>query len=465
MYSFSQELNYSIIQENYIKDLQELLMEFGEETLVLNDQGNGIFTLECNIHKVFREHRVIIHIKIEYDKKLLHKINFNLEPEESGDTTNYEMDLKLFYHEEIKGRLLDAVNKKKSKFTLRNYKIIYNTTPIYGYYEVNGDYKIAFHTLNIIPKDEPMTEHIVCFDIELEERNFERARSLANNTVSEFCNFLSVLLDIGFYEPTSKFMNFIRTKYVGTQKCLVGERFRTAFYDPELKLIIKDNMNGLCPEKEVEKCNFMNGYFSINPNNESQLIQMRIGNVSSIEETFSSHRIYKIKNRMKNTNEYQEEIDSEIHYSNQPIRIPRQIRNYFRGIDKYRKQDYEKYKYFRNACRLYNKSKMLGTDDASIELSFMIVSIEALSKTEGDIGFTNFVMKYNPDATREELDSLYGIRSKLFHAGSFSFFEFEFDVNPFSDPMYFEFQRKYILYKSILRKTIINWISSSIVNL
>lgn len=68
MYSFSQELNYSIIQENYIKDLQELLMEFGEETLVLNDQGNGIFTLECNIHKVFREHRVIIHIKIEYDK-------------------------------------------------------------------------------------------------------------------------------------------------------------------------------------------------------------------------------------------------------------------------------------------------------------------------------------------------------------------------------------------------------------
>lgn len=231
------------------------------------------------------------------------------------------------------------------------------------------------------------------------------------------------------------------------------------------KDIILFSAGRLVEEKGYIQAARKNGYFSINPNNESQLIQMRIGNVSSIEETFSSHRIYKIKNRMKNTNEYQEEIDSEIHYSNQPIRIPRQIRNYFRGIDKYRKQDYEKYKYFRNACRLYNKSKMLGTDDASIELSFMIVSIEALSKTEGDIGFTNFVMKYNPDATREELDSLYGIRSKLFHAGSFSFFEFEFDVNPFSDPMYFEFQRKYILYKSILRKTIINWISSSIVNL
>lgn len=272
MYIFSQELNYEIIQENYIKDLQELLMTFDEETLDLIDHGNGVFSLECITHKVFREHQVIIHIKVEYDKKILRKIELSLEPIESEDTTNYELDLKLFYHEEIKGKLLDAVNKKKSKFTLRNYKIIYNTTPIYGFYEVSGDYKIAFHTLNILPKDEPMTEHIICFDIELEERNFERARSLANNTASEFCNYLSVLLDIGFYEPTSKFMNFITTKYVGTQKCLSGERFRTAFYDPELNLYIKDNMNGLCPKKEVEKCNFMNGYFSINPYNGPQMI-------------------------------------------------------------------------------------------------------------------------------------------------------------------------------------------------
>jgi len=464
MYNFNQELNYDIIEENYIKDLQELLLEFGDEALVLNDHDDGLFTLEGVVHKVFREHQVLIQVKIEFDKKILHKIELCLEPEDTEDTANYEMDLKLFYHEEIKGRLFDAVNKKKSKFTLRSYKDIYNAIPIYGYYEINGDYKIAFHTLNIIPKDEPLTEHIVCFDIELEERNFERARSLANNTISEFCNFLSVLLDVNFYEPTSKYMNFITTKYVGAQKCLSGERFRTAFYDPELKLFIKDNMNGLCPEKEVEKGNFMNGYFSVNPNNGSQLIQMKTGDVSSIEETFSRHRIYKIKERMNNAEEYQEEIDAQIHYSNQPIKIPKQIRSYFRGINKYKKQSFEKYKYFRNACRLYNKSKVLGTNDASIEIAFMVAGLEALSKTEGTIGFTNFMMKYNPDATREDLDALYGIRSKLFHAGNFSFFEFEFDVNPYSNPLYFEFQRKYILYKSILRKAFINWILSYIVN-
>lgn len=111
MYSFSQELNYDIIQENYIKDLQELLMGFDEETLVLNDHGDGVFTLGCIIHKVFREHKVIIHVRVEYDKKLLRKIELSVEPEDSEDTTNYELDLKLFYHEEIKGRLLDAVNK------------------------------------------------------------------------------------------------------------------------------------------------------------------------------------------------------------------------------------------------------------------------------------------------------------------------------------------------------------------
>ena len=461
---FQEELNYDIIEKNHIKYLQELLIEFGDEPLVLNDHDSELFTLEGLIHKVFREHQVLIQVKIEFDKKLLRKIKLNLSSEDANDTTNYEMDLKLFYHEEIKGRLLDAVNKKKTKFTLRNYKVIYNAFPIYGYYEIHGDNKIAFHTLNIIPKDEPLTEHVVCVDIEVEERNFESARSLANNIVAEFCNFMSVLLDISFYEPTSKFINFVITKYIGAQKCFSTERFRTAFYDPELKLFIKDNMNGLCPEKEVEKGNFMNGFFSINPNNCSQLFQMKIGDASSIEKTFSKHRIYKIKERVNVVEEYQDKIDIKLHFPNQPIKIPRSIRSYFRGIDEYKKKSYEKYKYFRNACRLYNKSKILGMNDASIEISFLVASLEALSKTEGSIGFTNFVIKYNLDATKEDLDSLYGIRSKLFHTGSFSFLEYNFDVNPYGDPLYFEFQRKYILYKSILRKAFINWILSHIVN-
>lgn len=47
-------------------------------------------------------------MKIKYNKKLL-QIDLSVEPEDSGNTTYDKLDLKLFYHEEIKERLLDAV--------------------------------------------------------------------------------------------------------------------------------------------------------------------------------------------------------------------------------------------------------------------------------------------------------------------------------------------------------------------
>lgn len=464
MFNLVQELGYDIIEENYIKDLQEMLVESENKVLSLYKKDNDLFTLECNLNKVVRDHQVSIHVCIEFDKKMLYRVKLDLEPLDSDDKLNYELDLKLFFHEEIKGRLLDSINKKKSKFTLRNYKIIYNSSPINGYYEINGDNKISFHSLNITPKDEPLTEHILCFDVEVEERNFERARSLANNTVSEFCCFLSLLLDIGFYEPTSKFMNFITTKYVGVQKVFSNERYRTAFYDPELELYIKDNMNGLCSKKDIIKGNFNNGYYSLGAMDGTSMVQMSMGELSSIEDVFSNHRLYKTKDKVKKTDDYIEEINVEPHFPNQPIYIPRQIRKYFRGIENYKKNRYENYQCFRNACRLYNKSKTLGMEGASIEISFLVASLEALSKTESNSSFTTFVMKYNPDAKKEDLDSLYGIRSKLFHSGAFSFFEFEFDVNPYSNPFYMEFHQKYILFKIILRKAFINWINEYLVD-
>ena len=67
-------------------------------------------------------------------------------------------------------------------------------------------------------------------------------------------------------------------------------------------------MNGLCPQKEIENGNFMNGYFSWNPNNGPTLIEMGIGNNAAIEETFSKHRIYKIE-KAQTAEEYQEELD------------------------------------------------------------------------------------------------------------------------------------------------------------
>ncbi len=461
MFTFSEELNYEIDKENYVKDVQELLNELSKSVVtdLLKCDGE-LYTLESSFKKEYNEHIVLIRVIAEFSKKILRNIKLCLEPEDPNDKTNYEMQLKLLYHGDIKGRLFDAVNQNKKKFTLRNYKIIYNSTPIYGYYKINGDTKISFHSLYCKPTSEPMTEHVVCVDIELKERNFERARSLANNITTEFCNFLSVLLDIGFYEPTSKFVNFINSENEDENRIFYTHRFGTAFCDPELNLLIKDNMNGLCPLEEAMKSNYTNGYFSMTFENKNKTFQMTNGNILSIEKAFSKHKMHRPDS--STVNEYREGIDDKIHFLNQPIKIPKELRCFFRGISNYKKLDYINYTLFRNACRLYNKSKLLSMEAATIEISFLVASLETLSHTEKDLRFSDFVLKYNPDANEKDLADLYSIRSSLFHSGNFSFFEFDFDINPYSDPIYCEFQNKYILYRSILRKAFIQWIRCNV---
>lgn len=418
MYEYSEELNYKITENNYIKELQELFTDSELVTTVIKDEH--IFNLNCTLTKNIRNHDVRIGVCIEFSENILYRIKLDLETMESDDTSNYEMDLMLFYFQEIKSPLLDAINKPKDKFTLRVYKSIYNTSPIYGYYETNGSNKISFHTLNIIPRNEPLTEHIICFDIEVTERSFERAKSLANNIISDFVGYLSVLLDIGFYEPTSKYVNFIRTDYSGVNKVLKHERYRTAFYDPELHLYVKDNMNGLCTEEDVKKGNFNNGYYSLSSLDGLKTVQMKEGAISSIENVFASHRLYKVKEMLKNSedtvNEKVDEIPVETHFLNQSICIPGELRKYIRGIEQFKKNYYEQFLFFRAACRLYNKSKILSMEGASIEISFLVACIETLSKTEENASFSAFVMKFNKKANKNDLDSLYSIRSKLFHA-------------------------------------------------
>lgn len=362
---------------------------------------------------------------------------------------------------------LEIAREEKEIVCLRMYKsckFIYNTTPISGYHETNGSNKIAFHTLNEIPKNEPLTEHIICFDIEVEEHNFERAKSLANNTIAEFCCYLAVLLDVGFYEPTSKFVNFITTSGYGMSKEWKQERFRTAFFDPELNLYVKDNMNGLCTLTDLKNGNFNNGYYSLGSMDGINTVQMQMGSLSSIETTFNKHRLYKVKGHTSSVNEHGEDnINFNLHFLNEPICIPQKIRKYIRGIEQYKKDKYENFLIFRNACRLYNKSKTLSAEGASIEISFLVACLETLSKTKEHQNFSAFIIKYNTDANKDDLDALYSIRSKLFHSGNFSFFEFEYDVNPYSDPLYAEFRQKYLKFKIILRKAFITWVNENII--
>lgn len=249
MIEYRDKLDYDVKNENYVKDIEEMLMNKKGQYITVSKEDDGKSKLTSMIPKNINDRSVNIEIEVIYDTDLLYEIGLKLIQCED-DCYNYEMELKLFYLDEIKGAILNQINSHNSKFTIRNYRLIYNAYPILGAYTVNGEYKIKFHTLDCIEKHDPLTEHIICFDIELEERNIERARSKAYNVISDFCSYLSVLLDIGFYDVQSKFTNFIRTSMNGCQKQFAHERYRTAFYDKELDLIVKDNMNGLCPKKE-----------------------------------------------------------------------------------------------------------------------------------------------------------------------------------------------------------------------
>lgn len=466
MYEYVEELNYKISEKNYIKSLRGLFKN--TEIINLTSENKG-YILSWHIIRKINNREVRIHINIEFDNDILYRVKLYLEPCDNTDKTNYEMDLKLFYYEYIKGRLFDLINTEQKKYTLRVYKSIFNATPIYGFYETNGDNKIAFHTLNLISKQEPLTEHIVAFDIEIIGQDFESAKSEANNKIADFCGYLSVLLDIAFYEPTSRYMNFIRSQYIGTKKTLSHEIYRTAFWDPELNLYVKDNMNGLLTLKNFEKDSYNNGYQSISLDGVVDTIQFKTGDIADIEKVFESHRIYKIKDKIKNTKGHREErndeINEDIHFMNSPIYIPKDLRKYMRNIGKLKIQNFDKYIFFRNACRMYLKSKILSTEGASMEMSFLVASLETLSKTEDNQSFSGFVKKYNPDVKKDELDLMYSIRSKLVHSGNFSFFEYEYDMDSISNPLYIEFRNKYLLFKRYLRKAFANWIKMNLLNI
>lgn len=457
MIKYKDKLDYSIKDENYVKNIQELLMKRDGQSITVIKLNEGKFELTSLIKKIFNEKEVVIEVKVIYDNNFLYEIELSLTPQQE-DTNNYEMELKLFYLEEIKSTLLDQVNSKKNKYTIRNYRAIYNAYPLKGTYTINGKYKIKFHALSSNERDEPLTEHIVCFDVELEERTIERARSKAYNVISDFCSYLSVLLDLGFYDIQSKFVNIIRTSMNGIEKLFLHERHRTAFCDNELGFIVKDNMNGLCTVKEIKQGIGFNGYLSIY--NDNKISHFKYGSLEAINNAFEKHRMYKVKDN--NNVEFCEGIDSECHYISQEILIPKQIRSYYRGIEKLQSDNIEKYKCFRNAARLYNKSHFLGNNEATMEISFLVASVEALAKCSKS-SFTDFVTQYFlEEFNKKEIDLIYSIRSKLFHAGEFSFFEYDFELDPYSDAMFIEFHKYYMRFKYILRKTIVSWINQNI---
>ena len=319
---------------------------------------------------------------------------------------------------------------------------------------------LVFHTIGYGERAEPLTEQIVAFDVKIKTANIQEARARAYNIVADFTSYLSVLLDIGFYEPQSIYRNFVRLSHnAHYQREISHERFRTSFIDGELGIVIKNNMNGLTTLDDVKKGeNFDSGVISIKfpHNNDVSLIQT-YGNTKHIEEVFEKHRLEKIP---KFQPEYAEEIMEDLFIFGQKILIPKCIREYFRGISNL---EDKKKKYFRNSSRLYNISKSIGVNVSSLQIALLVASVESLAKAEG-LNYSEFVKEYCQSVNKSDVDEMYEIRSKLFHSGEFSFFEFDISMNPYLNPIFEDLSEKYMEYRRIVRKTIITWIVRNVLN-
>lgn len=425
-------------------------------------KDNGHFIVSADFLDNIRNSQTKMNLVLEYDEITIYEVKLGIYQCEN-DLIDYTMDMKLYYYEnlDIYRSIQEIRSENDTPKTVRIYKLMYNSYPIKGSYSFNlKKCNLVFHTIGYRERTEPLTEQIVAFDVKIKTANIQEARAKAYNIVADFTSYLSVLLDISFYEPQSIYRNFVRLSYnAHYQREISHERFRTSFIDGELGIVVKNNMNGLTTLDDVKKGeNFDSGVISIKfpDNNDISLIQT-YGNTKHIEEVFEKHRLEKVP---KFQPEYAEEIMEDLFIFGQKILIPKCIREYFRGIGNL---EDKKKKYFRNSARLYNISKLIGVNVSSLQIALLVASVESLAKAEG-LNFSDFVKEYCQSANKSDVDEMYEIRSKLFHSGEFSFFEFDISMNPYLNPIFEDLSEKYMEYRKIVRKTIIAWIVRNVLN-
>lgn len=445
-----------------VVDLVKHVLNKKCESVHTYKEDNGHFIVTADFLDNMRNSQAKMRLVLEYDEITIYKVKLGMYQCEN-DLIDYTMDMKLYYYEnlDIYRSIQEIRSENDTPKTVRIYKLMYNSYPIKGTYSFNlRKCKLIFHTIGYEERTEPLTEQIVAFDVKIKAANIQEARARAYNIVADFISYLSVLLDVSFYEPQSIYRNFVRLSYNSYyQREISHERFRTSFIDRELGIVVKNNMNGLATLDDVKKGeNFDSGVVSIKfPDNKDVNLIETYGNTKHIEEVFEKHRLEKVP---KTQPEYAEEIMEDLFILGQKILIPKCIREYFRGIDNL---EDKKKKYFRNSARLYNISTLIGVNVSSLQIALLVASVESLAKAEG-LNYSEFVKEYCQSANKNDVDEMYEIRSKLFHSGEFSFFEFDISMNPYLNPIFEDFSEKYMEYRKIIRKTVITWIIRNIMN-
>ncbi|MGJ7922801.1 hypothetical protein [Neobacillus sp. LXY-4] len=446
---FEEKLNWDLKKHNYLDEIQDLTIFECKYPLTLDiskPTRHLVTVIDANI----RESNYKLKLELFFDENEFSKIQLTL----LDDEKLTEYDLKYFYLEHIKGALFDLRDRNKKKFTIRNYRVWHDTSSLRSSCKVNGKNKFIFGPLYESDRDEPLTEHILYFDIEVEARNIDKARTIAYNKTSELSAYLAVIFDVGIEDFRSGFYHFIEKN----QKDLRTRRLRTGFIDHDLKLVVKDNFYGLATIEDAVNNN-MSGFLNYSDlTNPNEVITQKVGSFENLNRIFEKHRLYKVQ--MKREDLSDEYNLNEVRYPGDSIQIPSYIGQFFKSIDSLLEKDRTAYICFRNACRLYNLSLTIYRFSPTAHLAYLVSAIESLSKVERK-SFSEFVRFYGINVENDFIDFLYGnVRSGHFHSGEFPFFEYDVEINNTLDARFFEGKNDFMKAKALLRNVFANWIKT-----
>jgi hypothetical protein len=175
---------------------------------------------------------------------------------------------------------------------------------------------------------------------------------------------------------------------------LITERYRTGYLDPELGIVVKDNLNGMKSLKdENDIATFFNGKVSYSISQDIYNLDKSVTILTTnslknnLEETFKSLKI--LKKNMINPN-YREDIENSVHLPNMEIKIPHCIRKYYKLI--YMMNNEEK-EIFLSFSRLYNLSLTIAKYEPTVMCAYRVASFESLARLF-NISFSDFIRKY-----------------------------------------------------------------------
>lgn len=404
-------------------------------------------------------------------------VNFNensikFETRSDSVFNKYELD---HYLTSTSSDLFAQFLSGQNKYTIRMYLQYTSLKPItqevvfkfYNNFKISSFIKPEtpyFHADTITSSPQ---EQILMVDLEVNAFDVTSARTIAYNKIKEFYSFLSVLLDLGIQEFASKRFFTLVDENPTSFICIDADK---GFHDSELDLFVYDNLNGLIAFNEKNEM-ILNKNLSFTGSNNSTSVLCEYNDY--LDKIFKNHKI-KSKNNIVPVGK----LNKNMNFYNSDISIVSECITFFRKLKEYREMESEcDYNFVYNAAKLYNKALSTFENEPTMMISYLVASIEALSKVErkhdyykkeqGDMNkFVAFCKEYSePDMFDEDLlKYLYGdIRSAHFHAGEFKFFEYNLDLNQSLSNAFFEFRDNiYIKGHECLRGIFINWINSNL---